>query len=109
MLSPRADRERFKVELTEPAARELPPATHPSAPDSLPDQIHHISAFHAAGLEPLGPRDQETLEENSAQQSPLHLRAKTMAKTIHCLLTSPGRRLGSQKTPGEERAYTSLS
>lgn len=57
------------MELTEPAARELPPATHPSAPDSLPDQIHHIPAFHATGLEPLGPRDQETLEEDQRMVS----------------------------------------
>lgn len=32
-----------------------------------------------------------------------------MAESVHCLLTSPGKRLGSQKTPGEERAYPSLS
>lgn len=31
------------------------PFTHPSALDSLPDQIHHISALHTTGLEPLSP------------------------------------------------------
>lgn len=38
--------------------------THPSPLDGLPDQSNHIFPFHTTGLEPLGPRDQETLEKD---------------------------------------------
>lgn len=82
--------EDFRVDPKElPDPKLLPPhpatPTHPSPLDGLPDQGNHVFALHTTALEPLGPRDQETLEKdqglniNSSSNSD-HPRQTTVAE-----------------------------